>query len=136
LKCTRLKGCAIWMLYSSCSAVIDCVHNSTFNITNHHQPTHHISSLHHPLQPAQVYRNLCKTHKTFRERSEQADVATEISLQPYNAYGTDGCILFSDILTPFPAMGVDFDITEKEGPKMKTWTTMVRLHIAPFSAPL
>lgn len=71
-----------------------------------------------------VYRELCKTHKTFRERSEQADVATEISLQPYRAYGTDGCILFSDILTPFPAMGVDFDITEKEGPKMKTWTTM------------
>lgn len=72
----------------------------------------------------QIYRDLCKKHKTFRERSEQADVATEISLQPFNAYGTDGCILFSDILTPFPAMGVDFDITEKEGPKMKTWTTM------------
>lgn len=36
----------------------------------------------------------------------------------------DGCILFSDILTPFPGMGVDFDITEKEGPKMATWTTM------------
>jgi uroporphyrinogen decarboxylase len=71
-----------------------------------------------------VYRELCKTHKTFRERSEQADVATEISLQPYRRYGTDGCILFSDILTPFPAMGIEFDITEKEGPKMKTWTTM------------
>lgn len=72
----------------------------------------------------QCYRDLCKIHKTFRSRSEQPDVATEISLQPYNAYGTDGCILFSDILTPFPAMGVDFDITEKEGPKMSTWTTM------------
>jgi uroporphyrinogen decarboxylase len=72
----------------------------------------------------QVYRELCKKHKTFRERSENADVATEISLQPFNRYGTDGCILFSDILTPFPGMGIDFDITEKEGPKMKTWTTM------------
>lgn len=71
-----------------------------------------------------VYRDLCKTHKTFRERSENADVATEISLQPWRAYKTDGCILFSDILTPFPGMGIDFDITEKEGPKMKTWTTM------------
>ncbi len=70
------------------------------------------------------YRDLCKTHKTFRSRSEQADVATEISLQPWKAYGTDGCILFSDILTPFPAMGVDFDITEKEGPKMSAWSTM------------
>ena len=72
----------------------------------------------------QIYRDLCKKHKTFRERSENADVATEISLQPFNAYGTDGCILFSDILTPFPAMGVDFDITEKEGPKMGKWKTM------------
>lgn len=72
----------------------------------------------------QVYRELCKIHRTFRERSENADVATEISLQPWRAYGTDGCILFSDILTPLPAMGIDFDITEKEGPKMKTWTTM------------
>ena len=72
----------------------------------------------------QVYRDLCRVHKTFRERSEQVDVATEISLQPWRAYGTDGCILFSDILTPFPGMGVDFDITEKEGPKMSTWTTM------------
>jgi len=51
-------------------------------------------------------------------------VATEISLQPWRAYGTDGCILFSDILTPLPGMGVNFDITEKEGPKMATWTTM------------
>ena len=72
----------------------------------------------------QVYRDLCKVHKTFRSRSEQVDVATEISLQPWRAYGTDGCILFSDILTPFPGMGVEFDITEKEGPKMNTWTTM------------
>ena len=29
-----------------------------------------------------VYRDLCKIHKTFRDRSENADVATEISLQP------------------------------------------------------
>ena len=71
-----------------------------------------------------VYRDLCKIHKTFRDRSENADVATEISLQPYRAYGTDGCILFSDILTPFPGMGIDFEISEKEGPKMSTYTTM------------
>lgn len=66
----------------------------------------------------QVYRDLVKTYPTFRQRSEIADVATEISLQPWRAYGTDGVILFSDILTPLPGMGVDFDILEKEGPKM------------------
>lgn len=46
------------------------------------------------------------------------------SLQPWRAYGTDGCILFSDILTPLPGMGIEFDILEKEGPKMKAWSTM------------
>mmetsp|Transcript_22536 Transcript_22536/g.29259 ORF Transcript_22536/g.29259 Transcript_22536/m.29259 type:complete len:298 (+) Transcript_22536:62-955(+) len=63
-----------------------------------------------------IYRDLVKTYPTFRERSEIPDVSTEISLQPWNAYKTDGVILFSDILTPLPAMGVDFDIKEKEGP--------------------
>ena len=71
-----------------------------------------------------IYRDLVKKYPTFRERSENPDVATEISLQPYQAYGTDGCILFSDILTPFPGMGVEFDILEKIGPSMPTWTTM------------
>lgn len=45
------------------------------------------------------------------------------SLQPWRAYGTDGCILFSDILTPFPGMGIDFDISEAVGPTMAKWTT-------------
>jgi uroporphyrinogen decarboxylase len=31
----------------------------------------------------------------------------------------DGCILFSDILTPLPGMGVEFDIKEKAGPTLK-----------------
>jgi len=71
------------------------------------------------------YRELCKEYPTFRQRSEIADVATEISLQPWRGdgkgnggYKTDGVILFSDILTPLPGMGVDFDILEKVGPKM------------------
>lgn len=46
------------------------------------------------------------------------------SLQPWRSYNHDGCILFSDILTPLPGMGIDFDILEKEGPVMKRWTTM------------
>lgn len=62
------------------------------------------------------YRDLCKKHPTFRERSEIPEVAVEVSLQPWRNYQTDGCILFSDILTPFPGMGVDFQIDEKLGP--------------------
>ena len=59
-----------------------------------------------------VYRDLCKEHPTFRDRSENAAVATEITLQPWRRYGVDGVILFSDILTPLPAMGVEFEISE------------------------
>jgi len=66
----------------------------------------------------QVYRELVKKYPTFRERSEIPEVSTEISLQPFEAYGVDGCILFSDILTPLPGMGVQFDIKESSGPKL------------------
>ena len=62
----------------------------------------------------QAYRDLCVTHPTFRERSENAAVATEITLQPWRRYGVDGVILFSDILTPLPAMGVEFEISERK----------------------
>ena len=60
----------------------------------------------------EAYRNLITKYPTFRERSEIPDVALEISLQPFDAYGVDGVILFSDILTPLPEMGIEFDITE------------------------
>ena len=40
----------------------------------------------------------------FRERSETPDIATELSLQPWRAFGVDGVIMFSDILTPLPAL--------------------------------
>jgi len=51
----------------------------------------------------------------FRERSETAEIATALSLQPWRAFGTDGVIMFSDILTPLPAMGVDFDVVRGTG---------------------
>ena len=50
-------------------------------------------------------------------------LARSISLQPWRAYGTDGIILFSDILTPLPGMGIDFDILEGTGPRLtESWT--------------
>merc|ERR1711965_437345 len=52
----------------------------------------------------------------FRERSETPEIAIELSLQPWKAYGTDGVIMFSDILTPLPAMGVEFDVIKGKGP--------------------
>jgi len=62
-----------------------------------------------------VYRALVSKYPTFRERSETPEVSLEVSLQPWRAYGVDGVILFSDILTPLPAMGVDFSISEAGG---------------------
>jgi hypothetical protein len=64
------------------------------------------------------YRDLCKKYPTFRERSEIPEVAVEVSLQPWRNYQTDGCILFSDILTPLPGIGCEFVIDEKVGPIM------------------
>ena len=62
-----------------------------------------------------AYRALVAKYPTFRERSEIPEVSLEVSLQPWKAYGVDGVILFSDILTPLPAMGVDFQISEAGG---------------------
>jgi len=62
-----------------------------------------------------VYRALVDKYPTFRERSETPEVSLEVSLQPWRAYGVDGVILFSDILTPLPAMGIDFQISEAGG---------------------
>ncbi|KAH7682409.1 uroporphyrinogen decarboxylase protein [Dioscorea alata] len=63
-----------------------------------------------------AYRKLAEKHPSFRERSETVDLIVEISLQPWRAFGPDGVIIFSDILTPLPAFGVPFEIEEVKGP--------------------
>ena len=62
------------------------------------------------------YRELREKYPAFRDRSEKADLAIEISLQPWRAFQPDGVILFSDILTPLPGIGIPFDIVESKGP--------------------
>lgn len=64
----------------------------------------------------QVYRDLRDKYPSFRERSENAALAIEISLQPWRAFQPDGVIMFSDILTPLPGIGIPFDIVESKGP--------------------
>lgn len=78
----------------------------------------------------QEYRDLCKKYPTFRQRSEIPEVAVEVSLQPWRNYQTDGCILFSDILTPLPGVGCEFTIDEKLGPIMepiKNWDDLKKV---------
>ncbi len=56
----------------------------------------------------------------FRMRSETPEIATELSLQPWRTFGVDGVIMFSDILTPLPALGIDFDVVKGSGPVIGT----------------
>lgn len=54
----------------------------------------------------------------FRQRSETPDIAIELSLQPWRAFQPDGVIMFSDILTPLPALGIEFDMIKGKGPQI------------------
>jgi len=56
----------------------------------------------------------------FRERSETASIAVELSMQPWEAFRPDGVIMFSDILTPLPALGIEFDVIKGKGPVIAT----------------
>ena len=67
-----------------------------------------------------VYRDLREKYPGFRERSENPEIAIKISLQPWRAFQPDGVIMFSDILTPLPGIGIDFDIVERKGPLFET----------------
>lgn len=79
-----------------------------------------------------VYRDLRDKYPSFRERSENPDIAIEISLQPWRAFRPDGVIMFSDILTPLPGIGIPFDIIESRGPliddPIRTMAQVNQLH--------
>ena len=50
------------------------------------------------------------------EACARPDLVTEITLQPVRRHGTDAAILFSDIVVPLRAVGVDLDIKPGVGP--------------------
>ncbi|KAJ1630275.1 Uroporphyrinogen decarboxylase [Pavlovales sp. CCMP2436] len=58
------------------------------------------------------------TKYPFRQRSETPELAIELSLQCWQAFGVDGVIMFSDILTPLPGCGIEFDILPGKGPQI------------------
>ncbi len=63
-----------------------------------------------------AYRDLRDKYPSFRQRSEIPEVAIEVSLQPWKAFQPDGVILFSDIVTPLPGIGIEMDVAEGKGP--------------------
>jgi uroporphyrinogen decarboxylase len=61
-------------------------------------------------------------YRALRERSSmlaacfEPELACEITLQPIRRYGVDAAILFSDIVVPLRAAGVELDIVADVGP--------------------
>src|SRR5215207_3230727 len=61
------------------------------------------------------YRAL-RTEVGMLEACTRPDLVTEITLQPVRRHGVDAAILFSDIVLPLRAAGVDLDIVAGVGP--------------------
>ncbi|MDQ3962740.1 MAG: uroporphyrinogen decarboxylase [Actinomycetota bacterium] len=61
------------------------------------------------------YRAIRERHDIL-EICRTPELAVEVTLQPVRRYGVDAAILFSDIVVPLAAMGVDLDILPGTGP--------------------
>jgi uroporphyrinogen decarboxylase len=61
------------------------------------------------------YRELRERHSIL-DLCRTPELAAEVTLQPVRRLGVDAAILFSDIVVPLAAMGIDLDIKEGVGP--------------------
>src|SRR5918998_68402 len=61
------------------------------------------------------YRAVRERHSIL-EVCRTPELAVEVSLQPVRRLGVDAAILFSDIVVPLQAMGVDLEIAPGVGP--------------------
>jgi len=61
------------------------------------------------------YRAIREKHSLL-EICRQPEIAAEVTLQPVRRLGVDAAILFSDIVVPLQAMGVELDIVPGVGP--------------------
>lgn len=61
------------------------------------------------------YREL-RSSDTLLEICRTPELAAEVTLQPVRRHGVDAAILFSDIMLPLHAIGIDLDIVPGVGP--------------------
>ena len=61
------------------------------------------------------YRTI-KEHHTLLEITRQPELCAEVTLQPVRRLGVDAAILYSDIMSPLAAVGVDLELVESVGP--------------------
>ncbi len=61
------------------------------------------------------YRAIRAQH-TLLEITRQPELCAEVTLQPVRRLGVDAAILFSDIMLPLVATGVELDLVENVGP--------------------
>src|SRR5262245_17171769 len=61
------------------------------------------------------YRAL-RAKNTMMQACFDAELITEITLQPVRRHGVDAAILFSDIVVPLRACGIELDIVPDVGP--------------------
>src|SRR5690606_1086150 len=54
------------------------------------------------------YRALRERHG-FKELAASPELATEVTLMPIRRFPLDAAIVFADIMSPLPALGIDFD---------------------------
>lgn len=58
-----------------------------------------------------------RSQVSFLDLCRRPDLSTEVSLEPVERFGVDGAIVFSDILVPLQAMGVQVDFADR-GPEI------------------
>lgn len=64
------------------------------------------------------YRKI-KEHHTLLEITHQPELCAEVTLQPVRRLGVDAAILYSDIMSPLVAVGVDLELVENVGPVVR-----------------
>jgi uroporphyrinogen decarboxylase len=59
-----------------------------------------------------------RTGRTFLDLVRSPEIAAELTCQPIRRFDLDAAIIFSDILVPFTAMGLEVSFTEGVGPRI------------------